>query len=403
VNKFFIKKSYFQTIKYSLKSNLFKKYPLKNAIFLYFIRSETNGAHLKILDRYILRSFLTFVGWAFLGFLILFYVVDVVENVDKFIDKGAGLIDVIYYYMAYTPFVLVLVSPIALLLAANFVCGSLSRHREIVAVRSGTISTLRAGLPIIAVGLLWSVGIMLFGELVLPRTNALHERIKEERINQRRAQTTRVRNLLYLGEDGNVYSVGSLDPQRARGTDILIVSFGADDRVSRMIRAREARYERGRWTLYDGHIYSFGNDSAAEYTRFTEKTLPLRETPEDLAKRRANPDEMGFFELRKFISRVQRAGGDPIRERTDLLMKVSFPFINFIILLFGVPLALRVRRSGFVMGFAQSLTIGFLYFGAIRIGQVLGYNGTLSPFLAATMGNIIFGSAGLVLFVSMRE
>jgi lipopolysaccharide export system permease protein len=123
----------------------------------------------------------------------------------------------------------------------------------------------------------------------------------------------------------------------------------------------------------------------------------------ELAERRADPDEMGFFELRKFIKRIVRAGGDPIRERTDLYMKLSYPFINFIILLFGVPLALRFQRSGLAMGFAQSLTIAFVYFGAIRIGQVLAYNGTLPPLLGATIANIFFGTAGIILLFSYRQ
>ncbi|MCK5832038.1 LPS export ABC transporter permease LptG [bacterium] len=358
---------------------------------------------MKLLDKYILRNFLAFIGWAILAFLILYYVVDIVENVDKFIDKEAELIDVILYYLSYTPYIIVLVSPIALLLAGNFTSGNFSRHREIVATRSGGISSLRVGAPIVLFGLIWAFFIIFFSEFVVPKTNAIREEIKTEKIDKKRTRTTRVRDLLYQGDDGNVYSIGSLDPKRSRAMDILIVSFDSHDKIDKMTRAREARYEHGQWILYDGHIYGFSDNNTHLYSSFSEKKLRFRESPIELAERRVNPDEMGFFELRRFILRVQRAGGDPLKERTDLLMKITYPFINFIILLFGVPLSLRFRRSGLMVGFAQSVAIGFLYFGVIRTGQVLGYNGTLPPILAATLGNIIFGIAGIYLLFSLRE
>lgn len=358
---------------------------------------------MKLLDRYIIRAFLAFAGWAFVAFLVLFYVVDIVENIDKYIDKNAHVVDVILYYITYMPYIIILVSPIALLLSGNFICGKLSQNREIVAVRSGGISSLRAGRTIILFGLVWAFAVIGMAEFLVPKTNALRQQIKTERIDKKKTRTTRIRNILHQGEDNKVYSIGSLDPHRSGASDILIVSFDKNDRVNTMLRAREARYERGSWILYDGHVHSFEGDSLKEYSQFSERTLPLRISPKDLAERKANPDEMGFFELKKFIRRIERSGGDPQRERTDLVMKISYPFINFIILLFGVPLSLRFRRSGLVVGFAQSLAVGFFYFGAIRVGQVLGYNGTLPPFLAATLGNIVFGLGGITLLISLRE
>ncbi len=359
---------------------------------------------MKLLDKYTLRNFLGYTGWGALSFLVLFYVVDVVENMDKFIDRGAQLIDIILYYLSYIPFVVVLVSPIALLLAANFACGQMARNREIVAMRSGGISSLRVALPILTFGLLWSVAIMLFAELVVPKTNAVRQIIKTERIDKKKSRkTSQIRDLLYQTEDGEVYSFGLLDPNRGKGNDILIVFYNDNDEISQLIRAREIIYKDGNWELRDGHHYTFSADSTKQYERFIQMDAQLAESPEQLAEQRASPDEMGFFELREFIERIQRAGGDPLKERTDLVMKISYPFINFIILLFGVPLVLRFRRGGMVIGFAQSVAIAFLYFGAIRVGQTLGYNGTLPPILAATLGNIIFGCAGFIMLFTHHE
>ncbi len=368
-------------------------------------RVETHGdSFVKRLDKYTFRKFITWVGLALLTFLSLFYIIDVVDNLDKFIDRKAELVDVVMYYLTYLPYMVVLVSPIVLLLASSFSCGQMSKNREIVAARSGGISSVRVALPILIFGLIWSLVIMAFGEFVVPRTNALRDEIKNERIyKKQKDKTGRIKDLLYQTDDGRVLSIQTLDPRRERARNVLIIHFSDDDRVEQLIRARKMIYKDDMWELQDGHHYTFLRDSTSLYEYFTNRELDLSETPQELAERRADPDEMGFFELKKFIERVQRAGGDPLRERTDLLMKISYPFINFIILLFGVPLVLRFRRGGLVTGFAQSVTIAFVYFGAVKVGQVLGYNGNIPPWLAVTSGNFLFAAAGFFLLFTFRE
>lgn len=359
---------------------------------------------MKLLDRYTLRQFIVWVGWSLLAFLTLFYVIDVVENLDRFIDRGAAVTDVVLYYLTYLPYIIVLVSPIVLLLASNFSCGQMSKHREVVAVRSGGISSIRIAFPLLIFGLFWSLMVMAFGEFIVPKTNAIRDNIKDERINKsNKNQSGRIKNLLYQTEDGRVLSMEVLDPRRENAREVLVITYDEKDRVRELLSARRMDYDGGKWKLQDGHSYIFRPDSTDEYKRFESQNIALNESPQELAERRADPDEMGFFELREFIERIQRAGGDPLRERTDLYMKISYPFINFVILLFGVPLVLRFRRGGLVVGFAQSVTIAFAYFGAIKVGQVLGYNGNLPPLLAATLGNIVFGAAGFILLFTHRD
>lgn len=75
---------------------------------------------MQILDRYLLRQFLYVLFFALLSFWIIFLIVDVVEHIDTFIDHHATLSSVIKYYVFYTPFILVLVLPIAMLLSSLF-------------------------------------------------------------------------------------------------------------------------------------------------------------------------------------------------------------------------------------------------------------------------------------------
>ena len=55
------------------------------------------------------------------------------------------------------------------------------------------------------------------------------------------------------------------------------------------------------------------------------------------------------------------------------------------------------------MGFGLSVAISFLYYAFMRTGQALGHNGALPPYLAAWLGDLVFGGLGLSLMVQAQR
>ena len=96
-------------------------------------------------------------------------------------------------------------------------------------------------------------------------------------------------------------------------------------------------------------------------------------------------------------------GQDTSKDKVELYLKISFPFINFIIIILGIPLAANPRRSGGSVGFGISIIVSFIYFVLLRAGQSFGNNQTLPPLLAATIGNLIFLAVGVFLFIKARK
>jgi lipopolysaccharide export LptBFGC system permease protein LptF len=129
----------------------------------------------------------------------------------------------------------------------------------------------------------------------------------------------------------------------------------------------------------------------------------LDERPENFERRQKRPEEMDYWQLRDYIRRVERSGGEAQREKVDLFLKIAFPFASFIIVLFGAPLASNPRRSGAAVSFGISLFICFIYYSVLRLGQAWGYKGSLPPALAAWLGNILFGAAGVVVLWKAKK
>ncbi|MBN1755271.1 LptF/LptG family permease, partial [bacterium] len=227
--------------------------------------------------------------------------------------------------------------------------------------------------------------------------------IKNEKIDKVRTSKVKVvQNIVFKGENREVYYINRYFANRQQGIGIMIQYYDENAKLNQRIDAKQLVYENNNWKLIEGYQRFFA-DSTEHAEKFDSMSLNINVTPDDFSKKQTDPEQMGFFELKRYINKVESWGGNPIKEKVDLLIKISFPFANFIILLFGVPFTLRFRKKGAALGFAQSLLLAFFYYGVIRAGQAFGYNGAISPFTAAFLGNILFLSGGMVLLFLSRQ
>jgi lipopolysaccharide export system permease protein len=286
-------------------------------------------------------------------------------------------------------------------------------------------SLYRILLPILTIAFLASGLMLLFAEKVVPVANQRKVEIKHhyiERVPQN--LPTRLSNLYFQesvsrdtarpnGETSDAVRrvfIGYYDDATKTAQKISIQNYDGIFIVER-IDALQMRWKErddgsssGVWEIWQGYHRRFEGDREIVATRFDSLAMPeLSFTPQVLTKVQKEPEEMSYGELQKFIDEVARNGGNPDRWLVDLYLKISFPLANFIIVLFGAPLAASKVRSGGAVGVALSLVVCFLYFGTVKTSQSMGQNGTLDPLLAAWLGNLIFLAAGAVILVKARK
>lgn len=95
---------------------------------------------MKKIDTYIIKQFVSVIFFALLVFAIIFILVDVMEHLDDFIDHGVGLGLVAKYYLVFTPEILKLITPVAVLLACLFTAGRMSNNNEIIIIKSQALT-----------------------------------------------------------------------------------------------------------------------------------------------------------------------------------------------------------------------------------------------------------------------
>src|SRR5881628_220185 len=109
---------------------------------------------MRILDRYVIRNFLQVYFYCIAGFISIWLIFDVSDNISTFIDEHVGLLLVGRYYATQIPQVLIILLPVSLLLSLLFALGRMSRSNEIVSMLTAGISLPRVLLPLIGIGLI---------------------------------------------------------------------------------------------------------------------------------------------------------------------------------------------------------------------------------------------------------
>jgi lipopolysaccharide export system permease protein len=363
------------------------------------IEASGGGRIVKILDRYILRRFLLTLIFALIAFALIFVVVDLIENLDKFIDRGVPREIVVRYYLFYLPYIFTLVLPVGVLLASLFSVGQMARYNELIAMRSTGVSLYRILQPLFLLGILLSLFDYYFSEQIAPIANDRKFQIKRQYVDRVPEYVWAKKAHLFVQDSPTrrVF-VGFYDAEQNLARNVSIQEYESN-RIRSRWDAPRMRWDGEQWVLLDGYHREFVGDQEI-VTPFGQMPFAgLSFRPYDLAKVQKPTEEMSYRELKAFIHDVQRNGGDPRRWLVDLYMKIAFPFSNLVIVMFGAPLASTKRRSGPMVGFGISLAICFFYFGLTRVGVSLGHNLRIHPWLGAWIGNLLFGAAAIPLLL----
>jgi lipopolysaccharide export system permease protein len=351
---------------------------------------------IRILPGYLTRRFLGLFLFSLMGAVLLFVIVDCVENVDQFIDGRVPAAVVALYYLYFIPYIAVLTMPMGTLLATVFSVGVLAKNNEITAMKALGYSFHQMMRTLLYLGAAVAVFNFFLNESAAIPANRKKEEIRTRYLSgTKRKNLSKFRNLQIQDPPDRIVSIEAYNPDTKTATRVKIETFSGNHLIHR-IDAPFMTWRNKRWEIPGGYERFFSGDSerAAAITR--PESFRFQFSPRELATAQVSPDEMRYGELRRFIRKVRQTRGEYQRWQTDLNMRVAFPVSNVLIVLLAAPLAYNRRKKSLAVGFGISLAICFLLFGCIKLGQTLGQNRTLPPFVAAWLGNGVAAAAGLV-------
>ncbi len=357
---------------------------------------------MRILDRYLIRSFVSALIYCLAVFLILFIIIDLFSNLDEFLKHGVSIGVILSYYGYFIPTILVQVVPIACLVSVLFVIGNLSRHNEIIALKASGISAFHILLPYFFMGILISFCVLLVNETVVPQSSLTSAAIMEGLIKKGKNDFgERALNKVTLyGKDDRMIYAREYEISTKTLRDVVIFQNNMHETFQTELKAKKAAYENGEWVFYDAIQYRINRrGEVVGNPEFSEKLkYPMDQKPEDFVREGSQVEFMNSKDLQLYIQHLGTSSRKLIqRLSVDLHYKIAFPFVSFIVMLIGAPLAMKTGRGGMVMGVGASFALVLLYYGIASVCLALGKGDYLPPVFAAWFGNLFFAVIGIYL------
>jgi len=200
----------------------------------------------------------------------------------------------------------------------------------------------------------------------------------------------------YRGED-RIYWIWSFDSETGVMERPTFYFFDDAFRLHRKVGGHRGTWVDGGWVIHDGYEQTREPDGDYRTREFESLRMDLPETPETFVRPVKHPEEMGYWELKRYASKVKLEGYDNTRYLVDMHIKVAYPFIVLIMMLIGIPVPLIQKRVRTPLAVSIGMGVGFVYMLVFGFSRSLGLSGVLPPLLSAWLANLVFLLFGVYL------
>jgi lipopolysaccharide export system permease protein len=356
-----------------------------------------------IIDRYLIHEFLSLTGVGLAVAAALFVVIDLIQNLDRFLRVKPPLMYIFEHFVYRMPAEVYKAMPIVMLVATIVLFLGLSRYHELTALKAAGISLYRVSAPILSVAVLVAAVAGCFQELILPKLNELGGEVDRVKIRGQQPRHLQTRARLWLrSADSRFYRVELLAPATSDLYGMTVLEVDRDFRLQHRLDARRAHWGRRGWELNDGAYRAIVANSQVETILFGATTIELPETIEEFTQIQNPTSAMSYRELSEYVARLQAAGFQVRKYLVDLYAKLSSPFENLIMVLIAIPFAVQSPRGGRLFGVGLAIAIMGGYLVVDRAALAFARAELLPPLLGAWTANIIFLGLGTALFARAR-
>ncbi|VAV83941.1 hypothetical protein MNBD_DELTA01-1599 [hydrothermal vent metagenome] len=359
---------------------------------------------MKILQRHILGEFLKVLLITLVAFIALFLIVEVVENLDDYLEHNVPPLTCVKFFIYKIPAIFFQISPMAMLLAVLLSLGILNKHGEITAIKAGGIGLLRALAPLLVFGVVMSIGVIFINESITPMASKAYDSLKAEWMAGEKDSAHLGRSGIWFRSGDMIYNIATMDLNKKRLSGITKYKLEKPFKLKERVSATTASWDGKSWISKKAEGWSFSGGHTDKKEIYKDYRFPEIKSPEMMQNLESSYEKMSFTELSRYIGTLKRDGYETAKYRVELLSKLSFPMVNLVMVLIGIPFALRTgRNTGIASGMALSFVIGFGYWIIFGMTKSLGQSALIPPELAAFFPLVLFMAIGALMFSFVKQ
>lgn len=354
-----------------------------------------------ILDRYILRQVIEmFIMGVFVFTSIIFASDTFITLIKQIALYGIPFKVALMIIILNLPQVFVMTIPMGVLLATVMTLNRLSLASEITVMRSCGIGLNRIAKPIFIFSLVMCIASFAINETVVPVTAKQSKDLALWALGQKNIPEGK-QNFIFkeLKDNGTLkrlFYVGYCKHKVLH--NITVLDLSKPDTIQ-VLQAQDGSTSPSGWEFNRGAIYTVAQEGKILNTTFFESSLAQfgidlsKELNQNVTK------EHNFVSLVKYM--IQNP--DKVSKERNIYLialydKLALPITTIVLVLLGVPLAITPPRVRYNRGFLFSILIIFTYYLIRALSISFGEAGSLPPFFAAWMANIVLSVAGAIMY-----
>ncbi|MDY6864305.1 MAG: LPS export ABC transporter permease LptG [Thermodesulfobacteriota bacterium] len=356
-----------------------------------------------IISRNITGQFLKIFLLCLFASFVIYITIDLFENLDIFIKYHPEFILIFKYFLNKTPLIINQVTPIGILLSTLICVGLMVRNREITALKACGVYIHRFFIPIFICVSFIGLGAFFIQESLIPLTKRNLKNIMNVEIKKKKSTSFFRRDDIWIKDKNRIYNIEFFDSKNNNLSGITILNFDTEFILQSRLDSSFAEWTENGWKCKDVIIRTFSSGILQKVESFNEMYLPFKETPNSLKAASNEPEDMNIMKLKRFIEVNSKKGYGVNEYKVVLYAKTAFPFVNLILSIFGISLALFSERKGEVVwGIGVSIFISFIYWLFMSYSQSFGKAGIFPPFIAAWLPNFVFSAFAIYLFLKIK-
>jgi len=367
---------------------------------------------IRIITRYILKEMAGpfFVG--FILFTLIFLSDKMTELTDLIINCGVGIFTIIQLLVFIMPAFLAITMPMGVLIGVLVAFNRLNSDNEIIAMKISGVHIKTLILPVLAASLIGSIIMIGWNNYVLPWGNSSFKSLVYK-ITSERASIAIQQKVFVSDFDRFTFYVDEKDDKNAF-KNVMVFTQETENDPSYFISAKtgsvhsdpkeKAVYLR----LEDGTLHQANSKEKNLYSRIKFKSydinLDLKNKLAGMVSNEKSAREMDLTELGSEIAKSFQKGINTNNLKVEYHKKIAIPFACTAFTIIGIALGISIRVKGRSLSFLISLGLILIYYFLLIAGEIAGSRGTLTPWFAMWLPNILTGISGVILlYLAVKE
>ncbi|GJM59784.1 MULTISPECIES: LptF/LptG family permease [Persicobacter] len=352
---------------------------------------------LKILDRYILKKFLTSYVFVVMVLVSVICIIDMTEKNDKYLQNKLPMMEILAYYGDFALYMGNFITPLMVFITTVFVTSKLASHTEIIAILSSGVSFKRFMRPYFVGATLLAVVSFFANAYLIPNSNK--SRLEFERAYLERQFYFDDQHVhIKLSPESYLY-LKSYNNSSNTGYRVTLETIEGNELKSKLT-ARRMKWNREKesWTLYNWQQREI-NGMEEIVTKGNELDSAFNLLPKYFENQEKEYEALTLPELDMAIADLQSRGSETWKEyEIEKFVRYTSPFAILILTFIGITVSARKARGGTGVQVAIGFVLAFVYIIFFMFGRTLAEKGTLTPIIAVWIPNIVFGCIGVYLY-----